>query len=49
VARVHEAGRGLRRAVNNLARQALVAAYANRSALGDDKAARHAVAEAESD
>jgi type II secretory pathway predicted ATPase ExeA len=49
VARLHEAGRGLPRAVNNLARQALVAAYANRSALVDDKAARQAVAEMEAD
>jgi type II secretory pathway predicted ATPase ExeA len=49
VARLHEAARGLPRAVNNLARQALVAAYANRSSLVDDKAARQAVAEAESD
>ncbi len=49
VARLHEAARGLPRAVNNLGRQALVAAYANRSALVDDKAARQAVAEAESD
>ena len=49
VARLHEAARGLPRAVNNLGRQALVAAYANRSSLVDDKAARQAVAEAESD
>lgn len=49
VGRLHEAGRGLPRAVNNLARQALVAAYANRSSLVDDKAARQAVAELEAD
>jgi type II secretory pathway predicted ATPase ExeA len=49
VARIHEAARGLPRAVNNLARQALVAAYANHSAMVDDKAARQAVAEMESD
>jgi type II secretory pathway predicted ATPase ExeA len=51
VARLHEAARarGLPRAVNNLARQALVAAYANHSSLVDDKAARQAVAEGEAD
>jgi len=49
VVRLHEAARGLPRAVNNLARQALVAAYANHSSLVDDKAARQAVAEAEAD
>jgi type II secretory pathway predicted ATPase ExeA len=49
IARIHEAGRGLPRAVNNVARQALVAAYASRSSLVDDKAARQAVAEAEAD
>jgi type II secretory pathway predicted ATPase ExeA len=42
---VHQAGRGLPRAVNNLARQALVAAYANRSGIVDEKAARQAVTE----
>ena len=42
---IHQAGRGLPRAVNNLARQALVAAYANRSAIVDEKAARQAVTE----
>jgi type II secretory pathway predicted ATPase ExeA len=35
----------LPRAVNNLARQALVAAYAAKAAIVDDKAARSAVAE----
>jgi type II secretory pathway predicted ATPase ExeA len=40
---IHQAGRGLPRAVNNLARQALVAAYANRSGIVDEKAARQAV------
>ena len=45
VARVHEAARGLPRAVNNLARQALVAAYAERASVVDDKAARSAVTE----
>jgi type II secretory pathway predicted ATPase ExeA len=42
---IHQAGRGLPRMVNNLARQALVAAYANRSAIVDEKAARQAVTE----
>jgi type II secretory pathway predicted ATPase ExeA len=45
LARIHQAARGLPRAVNNLARQALVAAFANRSAIVDDKAARQAVSE----
>jgi len=49
VARLHQSGRGLPRAVNNLARQALVAAYASHSSLVDEKAARQAVAEAEAD
>ena len=42
---LHQAGRGLPRMVNNLARQALVAAYANRSAIVDEKAARQAITE----
>jgi type II secretory pathway predicted ATPase ExeA len=46
---IHQAGRGLPRAVNNLARQALVAAYANRSAIVDEKAARQAVTEVDSE
>ncbi len=45
LARIHQAGRGLPRAVNNLARQALVAAFANRSAIVDEKAARQAINE----
>jgi type II secretory pathway predicted ATPase ExeA len=45
VARIHKAARGLPRAVNNLAVQALVAAYAANAAIVDDKAARAAVAE----
>jgi type II secretory pathway predicted ATPase ExeA len=45
IARIHKAARGLPRAVNNLAVQALVAAYANNAAIVDDKAARAAVAE----
>ena len=34
--------------INNYARQALVAAYANKSAMLDEKSVRHAVAEADS-
>jgi type II secretory pathway predicted ATPase ExeA len=49
VERIHQASRGLPRAVNNLAIQGLVAAYANRSALVDDKAARAAVAESDTE
>jgi type II secretory pathway predicted ATPase ExeA len=49
VERVHQASRGFPRAVNNLALQGLVAAYANRSALVDDKAARAAVTETDTD
>ncbi|MDQ1442553.1 MAG: hypothetical protein QOG97_2781 [Acidimicrobiaceae bacterium] len=45
VARIHKAARGLPRAVNNLAVQALIAAYANGAAIVDDKAARAAVTE----
>jgi type II secretory pathway predicted ATPase ExeA len=45
VARIHKASRGLPRAVNNLAVQALIAAYAAGSSIVDDKAARAAVTE----
>ena len=45
VARIHKASRGLPRAVNNLAVQALVAAYAAGASIVDDKAARAAVTE----
>jgi type II secretory pathway predicted ATPase ExeA len=45
IARIHKASRGLPRAVNNLAIQALIAAYANGAAIVDDKAARAAVTE----
>ena len=45
VARVHKASRGLPRAVNNLAMQALIAAYAANASIVDDKAARAAVTE----
>jgi type II secretory pathway predicted ATPase ExeA len=49
LAQLHRAGRGLPRAVNNLARQALVAAYANRSAIVDEKAARQAISETDAE
>lgn len=45
IARIHKASRGLPRAVNNLAVQALIAAYANNATIVDDKAARAAVTE----
>lgn len=45
ITRIHKAARGLPRAVNNLAVQSLVAAYAAGAAIVDDKAARAAVAE----
>ena len=44
-ARIHKASRGLPRAVNNLAIQALIAAYAANAAIVDDKAARAAITE----
>ena len=43
VTRIHKAARGLPRAVNNLAVQSLIAAYANNATIVDDKAARAAV------
>jgi type II secretory pathway predicted ATPase ExeA len=45
VARIHKASRGLPRAVNNLAVQALIAAYGAGASIVDDKAARAAVSE----
>lgn len=45
LARIHKAARGLPRAVNNLAMQALIAAYATGASIVDDKAARAAVTE----
>lgn len=42
---IHATARGYPRAVNNLALQALVAAYAARQAIVDEKAARAAIAE----
>lgn len=49
ISRVHKASRGLPRAVNNLAVQALIAAYAAGAAIVDDKAARAAVTEVSSE
>ena len=45
IARIHRAARGLPRAVNNLAVQALIATYAASASIVDDKAARAAVTE----
>jgi type II secretory pathway predicted ATPase ExeA len=45
VALIHQVGRGLPRAVNNLATQALVATYAQGKAIVDEGAARAAAAE----
>ena len=46
---IHQVSRGLPRAVNNLARQALIAAYANKSAIVDEKSARQAISEVDSE
>lgn len=46
---IHNAGRGYPRAVNNLAVQALMAAFATGSAIVDEKAARIAVTETGAD
>jgi type II secretory pathway predicted ATPase ExeA len=43
---IHEFSRGLPRQVNNLATQALIAAYVTNSSICDEKAARAALAEA---
>lgn len=45
VALIHRTSRGIPRAINNLATQALVAAYADDKAIVDESAARTAVAE----
>jgi type II secretory pathway predicted ATPase ExeA len=45
VALVHQVSRGLPRAVNNLALQSLVAAYAANKAIVDESSARAAVTE----
>ncbi len=47
LAHIQQATRGLPRAVNNVARQSLVAAFANRSAVVDEKSAHQAVSEAD--
>jgi type II secretory pathway predicted ATPase ExeA len=49
VALIHQVGRGLPRAVNNLATQALVATYAQGKAIVDEAAARAAAAEIEAE
>ena len=49
VARLHKAGLGLPRALDNLARDALIAAAADGKALVDDACAKRAVAEAVSE
>ena len=46
---IHATSRGLPRAVNNLAIQALIAAYASRKAIVDESAARAAAAEVTAD
>jgi len=45
VALLHQASRGIPRALNNLAIQALVAAYADQKAIVDENSARAAVTE----
>jgi type II secretory pathway predicted ATPase ExeA len=46
---IHATSRGLPRAVNNLAIQALIAAYASRKAIVDESSARAAATEVTSD
>jgi type II secretory pathway predicted ATPase ExeA len=46
---IHDAARGLPRAVNNIATQALVAAMADRKNIVDEKSARTAVSKTTSD
>jgi type II secretory pathway predicted ATPase ExeA len=46
---IHATSRGLPRAVNNLAIQALIAAYADRKAIVDESSARAAAAEVTAD
>jgi type II secretory pathway predicted ATPase ExeA len=46
---VHDAARGLPRAVNNIATQALIAAMAGRKSIIDEQSARTAVSEITSD
>jgi type II secretory pathway predicted ATPase ExeA len=49
IAMIHATGRGLPRAVNNLAIQSLIAAYADRKAIVDESATRVAAAEVTAD
>lgn len=49
IAVIHDAGRGLPRAVNNIATQALIAAMAERKNIIDEQSARTAVNEITSD
>jgi type II secretory pathway predicted ATPase ExeA len=49
IALIHQVSRGLPRAVNNLAVQALVAAYATNKSIVDESSARAAVAEVTSE
>jgi len=49
LALVHQVSRGLPRAVNNLALQSLVAAYAQSKAIVDESSARAAVTEVTAD
>jgi type II secretory pathway predicted ATPase ExeA len=46
---IHDAARGLPRAVNNIATQALVAAMAGRKNIVDEQSARAAVTEVTTD
>ena len=46
---IHDAARGLPRAVNNIATQALVAAWAGRKSIVDETSARAAVTEITTD
>jgi type II secretory pathway predicted ATPase ExeA len=46
---IHTTSRGLPRAVNNLAIQALIAAYASRKAIVDESSARAAATEVTAD
>ena len=49
IALIHQTSRGLPRAVNNLALQSLVAAYATNKTIVDESTARTAVTEATSE
>ena len=46
---IHDAARGLPRAINNIALQALVAAYSARKAIVDEASARIAITEVTTD